>query len=844
MRLTLLFALALVACKDDGSSTTDSGIPPADSGADPDSDGDGVPASEDCDDNNPEVSPSAAEQCDGLDNNCDGEIDEGVLSTFYADADADGYGDLTQPTEACEQPTGAAATGDDCDDTNPAIHPNAEETDCADPTDYNCDGSTGFADADADGWPACQDCDDSDAGENPDAVEICDESDDDCDGLVDEDVTTTFWADTDADSYGDLDFPTESCALPDGYAVNSEDCDDSDALVNPGITEICDERDDDCDGEIDEGVTITYYADTDGDGFGDLDAPVEACELPSGYSDDAEDCDDSSADISPAETELCDGVDNDCDSDVDEPDAIDAEIWYADDDGDQFGDADASTEACEVPTGFVADDTDCDDSDADTFPGAAPEDDGAACMTDADEDDYGDDAPSASAVAGSDCDDGDATVYPGGAEDGGDGSDAGDGLDNDCDGYDDEGLLYGSGGDGAASVTSDTAWEDLGGACTVVSAVSSGAVTVADASDFAVGDKALLVNLQGASGKTTNVGAWELLDVASVSGSNVSFVTAPTRTYGNTSNTDLSGQSVALFRVPQLLDLNLGAGATITADPFDGDCGGVVALLVASTARISGTISAEALGYAGGAQNTSYASTGQSGEGTTGTGSKTYLGNGTGGGGGGLSVSSCSNCEGNGGGGGHGTKGEAGEQSNPTLGYGGVGGTSYGDVALLALTLGSGGGAGALDQSSEKGIGGSGGAGGGALLLYARNLTVLSTGLLTAAGEDGEIGCAEFSNWCGTAASGSSASEAEAGGAGAGGSLYVASTTAVVSPDTLGALGGLGQLSGSSWKKYSGDGGDGRVRLDLGTLNGVGASSATTEAAAVCEPDPGTIGAL
>ena len=352
------------------------------------------------------------------------------------------------------------------------------------------------------------------------------------------------------------------------------------------------------------------------------------------------------------------------------------------------------------------------------------------------------------------------------------------------------------------------------------------------------------MNLQGSSGKTTNVGAWELLDVASVSGTTVSFVTAPSRTYGNTSNTDLSGQSVALFRVPQLLDLNLGAGATISADPFDGDCGGVVALLVASTARISGTLSAEGLGYAGGAQNSTYASTGQSGEGTTGTGSKTYLGNGSAGGGGGLAASSCSNCEGNGGGGGHATAGQAGEQSNPTLGYGGVGGSAYGDVALLALTLGSGGGAGALDQSSERGIGGAGGAGGGALLLHARNLTVLSAGLLTAAGEDGEVGCAEFSNWCGTAASGSSASEAEAGGAGAGGSLYIVSTTAVVSPDTVGALGGLGQLSGSSWAKYSGDGGDGRVRLDLGTLNGVSAASAATEAAAVCEPDPGTIGAL
>ncbi len=132
---TLLTTLAIVACKD-GEPTTDTAIEPPDEEV-IDADGDGSPSTEDCDDGDASVNPSAAETCDGLDNNCDGAIDEGVLITVYTDADSDGYGDDGTAAEACATPEGAVEVGGDCDDGDARYNPGAAETDCADPNDYN-----------------------------------------------------------------------------------------------------------------------------------------------------------------------------------------------------------------------------------------------------------------------------------------------------------------------------------------------------------------------------------------------------------------------------------------------------------------------------------------------------------------------------------------------------------------------------------------------------------------------------------------------------------------------------------------------------------------------------------
>ncbi len=419
---------------------------------------------QDCDDNNSSISPDGTEVCNGLDDDCDGLIDDDdpeVTGTdsWYVDADGDGYGLDAYTTQACQQPSGYAALGGDCDDGDPAFNPGADEDDCADPNDYNCDGSTGYTDADADGWAACEDCNDADAAINPDATEQCNGVDDDCDGTVDEDdaVDAASWyADADGDGYGDAASVAAACDQPSGHVADDSDCDDSDAAVHPAAAESCNGVDDDCDGAVDEGVTSTFYADSDGDGFGDAASTIEACAASSGWVADDSDCDDSDAGVHPGADETCDGLDNDCDGSVDEAGAVDALTWYRDRDEDGYGDASTGTVACDQPSGYVADDLDCDDmNDAispaadescngvdDDCDGTVDEDDAidaATWFVDADGDSYGGAGlsveactqPSGFVADDSDCDDSDAAVNPAAAE-------ICNEIDDDCDGYIDD----------------------------------------------------------------------------------------------------------------------------------------------------------------------------------------------------------------------------------------------------------------------------------------------------------------------------------------------------------------------------------------------------------------------
>ena len=298
----LILALALTACKSDD-------------------DGDGFNSEEDCDDLSDAVHPGATEVCDSVDNNCDGQVDEGLGSVWYRDLDQDGFGDAATSESACDAIEGYVDNGDDCNDDDAAFHPGASETDCEDPNDYNCDGSTGFADADSDGYPACADCDDSNAAANEASAEICDGLDNDCDGLVDYEAedASTFYIDYDGDGFGSADYPLEECGdtAPVGYVTNALDCDDLAAGTYPEADEICDEADNDCDGEVDEDAldALYYYADLDGDGYGDPGAEVRSCTADvAGVSDNALDCDDGDDGINPDATEICNtGMDDDCD---------------------------------------------------------------------------------------------------------------------------------------------------------------------------------------------------------------------------------------------------------------------------------------------------------------------------------------------------------------------------------------------------------------------------------------------------------------------------------------------------------------------------------------------------
>ena len=103
----------------------------------------------------------------------------------------------------------------------------------------------------------------------------------------------------------------------DGYNSN-DDCNDMNELIFPGVVEICDGLDNDCDGDVDEDVKITFYVDADSDGFGNVSITTEECSLPDGFVSNGEDCDDTREDIYPLSIEICDGLDNDCNGDIDE----------------------------------------------------------------------------------------------------------------------------------------------------------------------------------------------------------------------------------------------------------------------------------------------------------------------------------------------------------------------------------------------------------------------------------------------------------------------------------------------------------------------------------------------
>lgn len=137
-------AINLVACSGGTEETPSPSPEPVTATPVPltDKDNDGITSDLDCNDGNAAIYPGHSEQCDGIDENCNGQIDDGATDTltFYLDHDGDGYGDATMPEHGCELASGYVANADDCDDSTQAINPAAAET-CGDGIDNNCDSS-------------------------------------------------------------------------------------------------------------------------------------------------------------------------------------------------------------------------------------------------------------------------------------------------------------------------------------------------------------------------------------------------------------------------------------------------------------------------------------------------------------------------------------------------------------------------------------------------------------------------------------------------------------------------------------------------------------------------------
>ncbi len=428
-----------------------------------------------------------AETCNDVDDDCDGTVDEGGANgctEYLTDLDQDGFGKDVLGCY-CDVPEQGTLIAGDCDDGNPASYPGAEEL--CNTSDDDCDGTvdeagtTGcmslYADTDEDGFGAgdaeclcagstgyvaqAGDCAPDDPAISPASNELCNAADDDCDGSIDEESPadcTTFYADEDSDGVGLASkFQCLCQPQPPYSALLAGDCDDQDPGVAGGAAETCDGKDNDCDGTVDEvdaqGCQV-LFVDSDLDGYGSSQTAC-ACPLTAGYSQETGDCNDQQIHVHPGALEICNGIDDDCNGNLDPEGASGCILYYPDGDGDGFGSLDSPGKClCKPEPAFpTLDHSDCDDADPVVLPGGTEQCNGKddncdgktdppglpGCLVlykDSDGDGYGDKktVPQCLCLAQDDysvtnnldCNDASAAIKPGANE-------KCDGVDNDCD---------------------------------------------------------------------------------------------------------------------------------------------------------------------------------------------------------------------------------------------------------------------------------------------------------------------------------------------------------------------------------------------------------------------------
>ena len=449
----------------------------------------------DCAPKDAAVSPKAQEACNSIDDDCDGEADEAGAtgcSALFADEDKDGVGAGAAKCLCAKAAAFTATVDGDCNDKDPAVFPAQAEV-CGNGKDDNCAAGdndenakgcvTFFSDVDGDGWgtgaakclctPSGQatakqagDCNDGDSAVNPGLAEKClDGKDNDCSGAADEvgcQGCSPFYKDADQDGFG---VASDKQCLGAGKfpytAFLGGDCDDGNANAKPGGAEFCNDVDDNCDGQIDPAGTSgcqAFYADADKDGYGAIGGGACLCKATGILTaTKSGDCDDGAAAVHAGAKEACNGVDDNCNSAVDEGVLG---TYFKDNDGDGWG-GPSSAQGCGAPKGYVAESGDCNEFNKGIYPGAkeACNDVDDDCDSAVDQglltqaiykDNDGDGFAALKAATQDkcnvpvgwtaakdatgdgkpdwDCVDSDATTFPGAADT------CGDGKDNDCDG--------------------------------------------------------------------------------------------------------------------------------------------------------------------------------------------------------------------------------------------------------------------------------------------------------------------------------------------------------------------------------------------------------------------------